>query len=403
MAGLADVLFETSRFSPHGFCLSWEPGVLLIHILANLGVAGAYLSTAVVILVFARRRRDLDFPWMFNAFAMVFALCGLVHLSDLIVIWEPVYAQQGVLKAATAVSSLLTTGLAWWLLPRALRLPGPQDLRLINRRLEAEIAEHRATEVELRAAKDRAELASRAKSDFLATMSHELRTPLNAVIGFSEVLGVETFGPLNDRQREYVGHVVGSAGHLLELINDILDISKIDAGRLDLFWEPVDLPSVIESGLTLVKSRAEAREVMLFTEVAGDLPWLKADSFRLKQILVNILSNAVKFTPAGGRVVVEARPDRAAGEVILAVRDTGIGMAPEDIPRALEMFTQIGNAMTRRYEGTGIGLPLAKALVELHGGRLEIDSRPGEGTLVTIRLPIAAAAPASQETSLEAS
>lgn len=387
MPSLSDYLLQTGGFAPHGFCLAWDPGVLTMHVLADIGLSLAYLSTAATLSVFAWRRRDLDFPWVLYALSLVFALCGLVHLSDLLIIWHPVYAVQGVLKVVAATSSLFTAVLLWWLLPQALRLPGPEALRIINRQLAAEIEEHRLTEGELVGAKDRAEFANRAKSDFLATMSHELRTPLNAVLGFSEALAMQIFGPLNERQREYLGYVSKSGNHLLQLINDILDISKIDAGRLGLEREAVDLPDVIEAGVTLVSSRAVERAVSVATDIASDLPRISGDTRRLKQILVNLLSNAVKFTPAGGRVTVSASYEREAGLVVIAVRDTGIGMNPDDIPRALEMFTQIDNALSRRYDGTGIGLPLTKALAELHGGSLSIDSRPGVGTTVTVRLP----------------
>ncbi|MBY0431485.1 MAG: histidine kinase, partial [Rhodospirillales bacterium] len=242
-------------------------------------------------------------------------------------------------------------------------------------------------ERDLRQAKDLAELANRSKSEFLATMSHELRTPLNAVIGFSEMMAAEIFGPLGAPQySEYVHNVIESGQHLLEVINDILDVSKIEAGQLILHDEELAVPRLLDSVLRLIGARAEAASLALSCVVAPDLPPLKADERRVKQILLNLLSNAVKFTPAGGRVSVTAGLDEA-GALAIAVADTGIGMAPEDIPKAMAAFGQVDSRLARKHEGTGLGLPLTRSLVELHGGRLNLVSAPGEGTTVTVVFP----------------
>jgi signal transduction histidine kinase len=230
-----------------------------------------------------------------------------------------------------------------------------------------------------------AEAGNRTKSEFLANMSHELRTPLNAIIGFSDVMKMGLFGPISERYRAYSADIFNSGTHLLKLINEILDLSKLDAGRLQLHEEEIDLPAAIRTSRRLVEGMAGKSKIRLFEIFDSDLPPIRADELRLQQILINLLSNAVKFTPEGGQVSVTAR--RHNGGIAIAVRDTGIGMAPEDIPKALEVFGQVNNKFITKYQGTGLGLPLAKHLIELHGGTMKIESELGAGTTVTIELP----------------
>jgi signal transduction histidine kinase len=238
----------------------------------------------------------------------------------------------------------------------------------------------------LRQAKEEAEAANRTKSQFLANMSHELRTPLNAIIGFSEMIRDQLMGPIDARYARY-GFDIHTAGqHLLRLIGDVLDLSKIEVGRLELREEVVSLGEIIDSSLRLVQERATNGGVILERSLLAELPLVHVDALRLKQIVLNVLSNAVKFTPSGGRVriAVERTGD---GGLTIAVSDTGIGMRRQDIATALTPFHQLDSGLNRRHEGTGLGLPLAKTLTDLHGGHLEIDSEPGVGTTVRIHLP----------------
>jgi signal transduction histidine kinase len=239
---------------------------------------------------------------------------------------------------------------------------------------------------QLEAARRELEAASRHKSEFLANMSHELRTPLNAVIGFSEVLHARMFGPLNEKQGEYVGDILHSGRHLLSLINDILDLSKIEAGRTELEPSTFDLAAAIDNAIVLTKERAVRRGLRLERDLAPDLGTIEADERKVKQILVNLLSNAVKFTHEGGTVTVSATGGPTA--VTLAVRDTGIGIAPEDQGLIFEEFRQVGTDYTRKQEGTGLGLALARRFVELHGGRLWVDSTLGHGSTFSFTLPL---------------
>lgn len=239
--------------------------------------------------------------------------------------------------------------------------------------------------------------ANRAMSEFLANMSHELRAPLNAIIGFSEVMDQQMFGPLgHERYRGYARDIHTSGHHLLELINDILDLSKVEAGRLELHAGPVDLAPLVETCHRLVAEQAERARVRLKVESHQAPARLVADARKVKQILLNLLTNAIKFTPEGGAVTLTITP-AADGGVVLTVADTGVGIAAEDLPRVLTPFGQAAHDVNRVQEGTGLGLPLAKRLAELHGGRLDLASTVGVGTTVTVVLPDAreAACPAS--------
>ncbi len=230
------------------------------------------------------------------------------------------------------------------------------------------------------------EAASRHKSEFLANMSHELRTPLNAVIGFSEVLLQRMFGELNDKQDEYLKDIYASGQHLLSLINDILDLSKIEAGRMELAPAPFHLPIALENAVTLVRERAARHGITLELDLDPRLGELVGDERKVKQVLLNLLSNAVKFTPEGGRMSLKAVLTN--GLVEISVSDTGIGIAPEDQAAIFEEFRQVGSDETRKQEGTGLGLTLAKKFVELHGGRLWVESELGRGSTFTFTLPV---------------
>jgi signal transduction histidine kinase len=230
------------------------------------------------------------------------------------------------------------------------------------------------------------EAANRHKDEFLASMSHELRTPLNAVIGFSEVLLERMFGELNAKQEEYLNDILASGRHLLSLINDILDLAKIEAGRMELELDDFELAPAIDNAVVLVRERATRKGLVLETALARDLGTIRADQRKVKQVLLNLLSNAVKFTPEGGRV--EVRAQRVDGHVEVSVSDTGIGVAPEDQEAVFEEFRQVGTDYARKHEGTGLGLTLSRRFVELHGGHITLKSRLGEGSTFTFTLPV---------------
>jgi signal transduction histidine kinase len=228
------------------------------------------------------------------------------------------------------------------------------------------------------------ESASRHKSEFLASMSHELRTPLNAVIGFSQVLRQQMFGELNEKQVEYVDDILSSGQHLLNLINDILDLAKVEAGRMELQPTTFPLDETLRNATAMVRERATRGDVALALEIDGSVHQIEADERKVKQILFNLLSNAVKFTPAGGSITLAARC--TADDALISVRDTGVGISAQDQAKIFEEFYQLGPGMAQ--EGTGLGLALTKRLVELHGGELKLESTPGLGSTFTVRLPL---------------
>jgi two-component system cell cycle sensor histidine kinase PleC len=253
------------------------------------------------------------------------------------------------------------------------------DLRASQQRL-AELAEKYAEE------KTRAEEANQAKSKFLANMSHELRTPLNAIIGFSEIMESGMFGPLGaEKYHEYCGDIRGSGQYLLEVINDILDMSKIEAGRIRLDFEDLNLDSLLAEAMRVVAARAQDKQLELTTRISPELR-LRADRRALKQIALNLLSNAVKFTPYGGRITVRGRASNYC--ITLTILDSGIGIAKDALARLGRPFEQVESQLTKSHQGSGLGLAISKSLVELHGGSMRIRSTLGKGTLVVVRLPL---------------
>jgi two-component system cell cycle sensor histidine kinase PleC len=270
-------------------------------------------------------------------------------------------------------------------------LKNQEEVRRLNEeRLErareeaAELAQKYAAE------KVRAEAASRAKSEFLANMSHELRTPLNAINGFSEMMSAELYGPLGDpRYKGYAQDILNSGQHLLALINDVLDMSKIEAGKMNLRFEPLRLDELAEDAIRLIRNRAETAGLTVAIDLPA-LPDVEGDYRALKQVLLNLLSNAVKFTPRGGHISVraETRRDLMGDRVRMSVSDTGIGIAAQDLARLARPFEQIESQQSKTQQGTGLGLALSKALVEMHGGVVEIESEPGHGTTVSFVLPV---------------
>ncbi len=333
------------------------------------------------------------------ALLLTVAICGLHFTAMAAVTLEPnpLIAVSGELMApewlAVAIAAVTVLIIALGLLGSIVdqHLAGrataeAERLRVHITALEATKRTLEVTTTDLETALETAATASQAKSQFLATMSHELRTPLNAIIGFSELLAAETFGPLGDpHYPDYARSIHASGHHLLDLINDILDFSKLDAGRLELNEETIEVHRVIDGALRMIGSEASRAGVVLEASLADRSPLLRADERRVRQVLLNLLSNAVKFTPRDGEIRVTTIG--GDGELGIAIADTGIGIAAEDIPRALERFGQVDSSLSRKYEGTGLGLPLSKRLMELHGGRLEIESVVGVGTIVTAIFP----------------
>jgi two-component system cell cycle sensor histidine kinase PleC len=326
-------------------------------------------SSAVIPL-----KDDGDGVWRIVAYQRVDQLPLVVHVALSQDVALSTWRRTTIVQAAICGLTML----GCWIM--ALRL---------NRELVARARAHEQlheTVRHLESARFAAEDSSRVKGEFLANISHELRTPLNAIIGFSEIIRDARMGPVSARYQDYAQDIYGSGAHLLRLINDVLDLAKVESGRLELFEEVLNLEKLIEDCKRLVGHRAAAGGLALATKIPSDLPGVRGDELRLKQILLNLLSNAVKFTPTGGRILVSAEvlPDRG---IVLSVIDTGIGMEPHEIPLALEPFRQLDGTLNRRFQGTGLGLPLARRLTELHGGILEISSTKERGTSAAVKLP----------------
>ncbi len=371
--------------------IGWEAAYVAAALAAGVGGSAAAFALA---LVRPSRLRHLAGGAM-----LALGICGLHFIAMAAAELDPDYGitmpnrllDPGTLAVAVAAVSLLIVGLG--------SVGQLVDLHLTKReaqetvRLRAHVAELESMQRQLEAAHAdmqvalaAAEAGSKAKTQFLAAMSHELRTPLNAVIGFSEILAAETFGPLgHERYRGYVRDIRSSGAHLLKVINDILDTSKIEAERLHLADDRVDPAAVVAAVTQMTRPLAQQGGVVLADDIEPGLPLLRADDRRMRQVLLNLLSNAVKFTPKGGTVRVSAF--RRGADLAIAVADSGIGIAPHDLKRAFERFSQIDARLSRRYEGIGLGLPLSQRLMELHGGTLDLVSEPGKGTTVTVTFP----------------
>jgi signal transduction histidine kinase len=373
------------------FLLHWDTTYLL----ASIVISVLFAAAAMRMLAAGSELRHQALA----ALILVFAICGLhfTAMSALTLDFDPFGAMPADFIASTwlaatvAFVTVLIVGLGLFgsVLDQRLAartLDEAARLRAHVLELEATKRELEATAASLESALEAAAAASQAKSQFLATMSHELRTPLNAIIGFSEMLVDESFGPLGDpRYQEYSRCVRDSGRHLLRLINDVLDLSKLEAGRLTLEEDEVDLGVVAEEAISIIRQQAETGRLTVSLQLERGLPAIWADRRRILQVLLNLLANSIKFTPEGGTVHVSAF--RCGADIGLAVADSGIGMTEAEIPRALERFGQIDNSLTRKYEGTGLGLPLSKRLIDLHNATFAITSAPGKGTTVTILFP----------------
>jgi signal transduction histidine kinase len=403
---------STEGFSPHGICLLWRPDVFWAHVVSDLIIAISYFSIPTALIYFASKRVDLRHRWMLYLFGAFIVSCGITHIFGIWTMWIPDYGAEAVAKAITAIVSLGTAIALWPLVPKLLAIPSPRQLEEKNAELAQEIGVRTAAEEKLqqlndnleRLVEDRtqslqqlngelarsrfaAEQANRAKSEFLASMSHELRTPLNAILGFSDLMmetGPATAAP--EKFQTYSSHIHDSAQHLLALINDVLDLARVESGATDLTEEAIDVPALLSAVVQMTDKIASAKNVTLEQIVKVGQTRLRADPRKLKQILINLVTNAVKYTPDGGKVTLRSWANTESG-YIFQIIDTGVGIAPEDIPVALAPYKRVGGDAHIAGSGTGLGLPLSKRLVDLHGGSLDLQSEVGVGTTVTVRFP----------------
>lgn len=368
--------------------LHWDTQYVLVSII--IGIGGGALAISTILAAGSTRNRVL------GGGILVFAICGLhfTAMSALTIELDPTVAIPNAvldpkwLAISIAIITILIAALALTcaMVDRHLALRSHQEeQRLRAHIVELEATQHRLeeTSAQLMLALEAAAVSSQSKSQFLATMSHELRTPLNAIIGFSSILSTELYGPLGDaRYRDHAQDVQKSGEHLLSLINDILDFTKVDGGHLELNEEPVEISQVIAESLRMVRNDSN---IDLRTQAAANLPIVRVDRRRIRQVMLNLLSNALKFTPEDGTIDIFAGHNEDG--ITITVADTGIGIAPENLALVLERFGQVDHDLNRKHQGAGLGLPLSKRLVELHGGSLQLESTLGIGTTVIVKLP----------------
>lgn len=396
--------FSTNFLAPHGYCLLWMPELIWAHIIGNLLIAFAYFSIPLALWYFARKRPDMPFRKLLILFATFITLCGLTHVFGTLVFWWPAYGYEAALMLLTGLVSATTAVLVWRLLPSALTIPSPQALQEINTRLsdvnaetERQVRERtaalEASNRKLSTARRKADKASAAKSEFLANMSHEIRTPMNAVVGIADLLSRSE--PLTPKQQEFISTLQASAESLLALINDLLDIEKIEHNQIELEHIPFRVAHVAEDVVHIMHLRAQEKGLgFTFHDHSGLSVHAQhvGDPNRLRQVLMNLSSNAVKFTDYGSVTLTlecAPAPDHTESDLlVLRVKDTGIGIAPDQQARVFEKFTQADSSISRKYGGTGLGLSIVKQLVELMGGNIRLESEPGEGSQFIVSLPL---------------
>lgn len=410
----------TQGFLPHGYCLQWQEGLVGLMVGSDIAIALSYYSIPAALVVLFRRKKDLQFGWVFVLFSLFIFSCGTTHVISLLNIWWPMYWVEGTVKAITAAVSALTAILLWPLLPRIVQLPTTRQLEELVQRLEAEVSQRRRAEERLQAlaqelevrvhertqqlkeevaerlrlqdadrAREVAERANRAKSEFLSRMSHELRTPLNAVLGFSALMQRTEGGLSQPKILEWSGHIERAGKHLLRLVNDVLDIGRIESGLATLQEERVNLAELAADTQSMVLSAAHAAGVVLDHQVRAG-PVVVTDGGKLRQALLNLLMNGIKYNRQGGTVGLTI--DRLEHTHLeISVRDTGIGMSPEQVAQLFEPFNRLGRERSG-VEGAGLGLVVVKHLVELVGGTLGVESEVGVGTCFRFTWPVSAGA-----------
>ena len=434
MSFLQELAFS-HQYIPHGHCYLWQSELVWLHVVSDILTAISYYSIPLVLLYFLRQRKDVPFRRIFLLFIFFILTCGTTHVMAVWTLWNPDYWLSGGIKALAALVSWYALFELIPVLPLALALPSPTalaelnqkleaeieerkqaqarvqqlnvdleqriqartaDLQHSNQKLEAEIAERKQTAIALEKAKESAEIASRAKSEFLANMSHELRTPLNSILGFSQLMSHDA--QLTLAQRENLSIIGRSGKHLLELINDILEMAKIEAGHAVLHEASFDLHELLDNMIQALAIQAKSKGFHLFYEPAPDLPqYVYADERKLRQVLVNLLGNAIKYTEEGQVVLrVKTKPLAASGErkqherpvaLQVEISDTGPGIAPDELDCLFSAFEQTETGL-KSQQGTGLGLPISRDLIQVMGGELFVDSTLHHGTTFTFVIPL---------------
>jgi len=392
---MLDYAKSSAFFHPHGYCYLWQPGLVGAHVVSDglIGLSYIAISATLIYLVW-RARRLLPFSWMFVSFGVFIVACGATHLIEIWTLWKPVFWLAADAKIVTAIASVATAIVLPPQLPKVLDVLQAahvsEQRRVALERAHAELEQRVAERTsQLQAALDRAEDAARSKEAFLSTVSHELRTPLNAILGWSRMLN--TGSADEPFMRRGLAVIDRNATIQAQLVEDLLDMSQLNAGTMRLKLQPVDLVRVVSDALEVVRPAANAKNVDIAIIEQPAHAAMVGEPRRLQQVIWNLLSNAVKFTPAGGHVSISIAVRN--GQCLVEVRDTGIGIERSFIPSLFERFTQADTSSTREYRGVGLGLAIARQLVELHGGRIAAHSEgAGKGAAFIVNLPIRSAA-----------
>ncbi len=378
--------FASDHFVPYGRCFLWDPLLLWINVVSDSIVSVAYYVIPLLLIYFISKRRDLPFRSMFWMFSIFVVACGTAHALAVVTIWYPAYWAAGAVKAVTAIASLACAVALIRLVPKALAVPDHSWLEDANRQLEREVADRKRAQVELARARDEAMEGSRLKSAFVANMTHELRTPLNGIIGFSQLLYGGHIDPASAEYKRSLGDILFSAHHLLSLINDVLDLAKVESGKMEFMSEPVDPAQVVEEVRGVLRAVAAQKDIQIEAEVAPGLGQVVLDSAKLRQVLYNYVSNAIKFSGNGSRITIRLRPE-GNDWFRLEVEDNGQGIRTEDLKKLFIEFHQLDSTSSKPHLGTGLGLALTRRIVEAQGGSIGVASEPGNGSTFWAVLP----------------
>jgi len=430
MTDLWSQLFQSEAFMPHGHCYLWQTNLVGLHVISDALIALAYYSIPITLLYLVRKRQDLPFEWVFLLFGAFIVSCGTTHLLDIWTLWYPTYWLSGIVKAFTALISVITATQLFPLMPQVLALPSPAQLERANVALQSQVTERLRVEAELKvyqtqlehlvtertnelmqtnatlqaeiserkrieqertkllvreqAARSEAEQANRIKDEFLAVLSHELRTPMNPILGWSKLLLSNRLNPA--KSREAVETIERNAKLQMQLIDDLLDISRILSGKLSLDASPVDLNSSLSAALETLRLATEAKSLQIQTTLSSMPIWVMGDDTRLQQVIWNLLSNAIKFTPIAGQIEIHLTQTEAHAQI--QIKDTGKGIHPDFLPYVFEHFRQEDGAITRKFGGLGLGLAIVRRIVELHGGTVRAESLgDSQGATFTVQIP----------------
>ncbi|MBW4516009.1 MAG: response regulator [Timaviella obliquedivisa GSE-PSE-MK23-08B] len=424
-------LFSPSSFVPHGHCYLWQTNLVSLHVLSDALIALAYYSIPVTLFYLVRKRQDLPFQWVFLLFATFIVACGTTHVLDIWTLWYPTYWVSGLVKAFTALVSVITAIQLFPLMPKVLALPSPAQLEQANLALQAQVTERLRIEEELKryqtqleslvaerthaltnanftlqeeiierkqveaernrllareqSARSDAEQANRLKDEFLAVLSHELRTPMGPILGWSKLLQSGKLDPV--KSQFAVEAIERNAKLQVQLIADLLDVSKILSGKLSLSVTSVDLNAVIAAALETVQLAADAKALQIQTSIPSTASVVMGDAVRLQQVVWNLLSNAIKFMHTQGQIEVSLVQVNSHAQI--RVKDTGKGIPANFLPYVFDHFRQEDGTTTRKFGGLGLGLAISRQIVEMHGGKIWVESLgENQGATFTVELPL---------------